>query len=91
MFFFENICLEESFLDMRKTVCTMDEWKAVMDPRDVVRVSEIIQEIVEVKEGSYILNHRVRNRRGEMVWINNRCRRCVLSVISTKAHTITVC
>lgn len=76
VYFSENICRKESFPDLIKPVCTIEEWKSLMDPRDAVRISETIQGILRGKEESYVLNHRIRNRKGEMVWISSRYRSC---------------
>lgn len=72
--FSENLCGEESPMDVQKPVCTIEEWKQVVDPRDIDRVSGTIRRMIQTKAESYILNHRVRNRRGETIWINSRCR-----------------
>ena len=50
--------------------CTIEEWCNIVYPRDVVRLSEDLDQVRRGKKSVHNLEYRVLDKRGEVVWIS---------------------
>lgn len=75
IYFSDNVCCEESPLDLRKCVLTREEWHQAVDPRDRIQTEKTLNELMDGRIESYNLNYRIRKKNGDKIWINSRCRR----------------
>lgn len=56
------------------TCCSLEHWRSIADPIDLPKLKKLQEELLRGTRSSYTINYRVRNRLGQIIWINSRGR-----------------
>lgn len=75
IYFSDNLCGSDAHGNVRKSVCTVKEWRETVDPRDREQIRRTLLELLRGNNNSYNLNYRIRKGQCETIWVNIRCRR----------------
>ena len=72
--FTRNALEATHILDLKKPVCTLDQWREKVDERDIPRLEKVRQDLLCGRSEYFNFNYRIRNCQGECGWVNSRGR-----------------
>lgn len=72
IWFFGEIAEKYNLMIDGEPYCTAEEWQSIIYPRDLTAITENLQMIEDEKITVHNMDYRLRDRRGNLVWINCR-------------------
>lgn len=67
----KNFETADDFFTISKTVCTLAEWNQAVNPHDMDRLVQTMEDLVSRKIQHFSINYRVLNSKGNSSWVNS--------------------
>ena len=72
IYFSDNVESADDIFAVKKTVCTLTDWRREVHPGDIYRLQKTMDDLISRKIQTYNFNYRVKNSHGQINWINSR-------------------
>lgn len=74
VFFSYNTTLASDILNINTTVCSLEAWRKTVYTRDIIKLKTALENILNHNVQDFNLNYRVKNKYGNIQWINSKGR-----------------